>query len=919
MTLDELTAQGEPAPTAPVGMSLDDLVAQPRRGMSLDELTSGPKPKTSMSLEELTAGNRDKFPDEESWTAWWAKLGVEIPASMPAGAGALAAGTAIGGPVGFLAGVGTLVGGNMLAGAAGRETSAAVDRNLYGLDREAEHTTGDMLLDAGTSFLGGEAFKLGKGVMQAGGHAAARAGSRALGTRAADTLADMSLEDRIKPLVEQAAAMKDGRAELIERAKVLAPDTPQLADTDATQGLDLLRQGYRALRDTSWRGKTPWKLMMQSENPVVQQAGRETLLAAQMDQLTKGFMEFKTRDAFRAATKKLPRSQRKRVMKLLEESGHAQFGGDQALDPLLKSHKEVQEGLSREMFAVQNLVGVEELSHGARIPLQYQPDYVLSRLKPSVKKIIEGAQSPEAVEAWLVKHQGWDAGAARKAASAVFESKARPGAVFAHQRLMDKETGRSIFPEDFFEQDVMKLATEMIDRDSRVVTTNAIWGNGPLVADTITDMVSMPQGARDMLAGVHATGDMQAYQAFRSVLKERFAPGGDDIGRAMKLIRQFGSNAMLTKNWVLQLSEVSKSAAYGADGPAAMGVGAKLVDQMGGRWAARSGAITSNLDELVGEQYMRTALTFKIHPAKLARWSDEVTRRTSAYSALGTVQTVAERAAKEAEAIASGRLRAHSGAILKQAAEILPNRPSARAAAEELASAWSEAAGAAGRNAKGLVQLPERLYEEGVRELVTRWHYQTGAGMIMPAMRNPGVATALQYRAFMVQAQSHFKDDVIKPILNGVRNGDVSLAHLGMTRLIRSLGYSTGTQGAAIIFRDLISMRDERSEDELTDKVFNEVLAANGGIAAQGAGAAWKYLTDKDSRDFERLTQTFPTAQFLNSAARELGSGDVRTLEGARKMLGGVAPVAGMVLEGPVKGYVNNERERQKRVEKLLR
>ena len=756
--------------------------------------------------------------------------------------------------------------------------------------------------------------------------------------------------------------------------------SPFFGGTD-DEGIGLLRDIVDGSKAQSHWFRTPYRMLMNSKNPAAQQAGQMIFIANHLDNVVRSLdarygegiareTKKKVAEITAAAGKKAGKAAKKRISELITKEGHEQFGRSlDDIDPLLQGHKKVHERTMAEAFKLKELANVMQsaMHGGGYVPLQAQKDFVHSTLKPEIKQGVAGilekapeGQMRDQLAAYLSR-SGVKEGQASRAAQMFMDERTSARGIHQYSRLRDKETGEALLPEAVFEQDLLTLTGSMFEKDA-ILSTNSLlfgqkkkwytlkdkagkptqkgfgslrrygWEHGPGLDTMEGDTLLLPLVPRKILENLRKT-DLKEYKVAHEFFRERYAPTATSTTAHLSKIKKFTANALLTKNWALQLSEVAKATAYAANGVQSVELGAKVARQTKkARWAEATGAVQSSIDDTIGREITRDMARGgrQWHPAILARTADKTSRQFAAYSALGTTQQVAETAAKEMRIL--GRF---SGATKQQAMEILQDQGTARAldgeaAANTLREAWEAAAGRANqywdesgkvfRTREGfnpeLPTLEDGILERGVRNLVGRWHYMTGAGMIAPIMRKPSVAIAMQFRSFMVQASSQYKNDVLLPMWRGAREGDASLFYLGLGRAGRSMGHQWVAATPAVLVRDLQALRTEDDLEAYAQRLFSKVATESvggvGGIAASTMLEAGKLVGTGETRGWRNTTSLLPAVSALSTAvegglkgAHELGSGDfAKGLTGiaraSRPVIGGIFPQAGMALEGPL-------------------
>ena len=762
----------------------------------------------------------------------------------------------------------------------------------------------------------------------------------------------------------------------------------------AEEGLGLLRDIVGGAKAQSHWVRTPYRLLMNSKNPAAQQAGKMMFIANHLDNSVRALeswygegMAKATKETLAKITSKSDRkAAKKEISRLLKEEGHTQFGKSiDEIDPLLQAHKQIHDRVMAEAFTLKQMSGVMQAPPfgGGYVPLQAQKDFVFSTLRPEIKQGIgktldahleKGDDVARAQLAAYLSRSGVQESQATRAAQMFIDERKSARGVHQYSRLYDPKTNEALLPEVVFDQDIMAITSSMFERDA-ILSTNSLlfgqkkqwytvkdaagkpmigadgkhirrqgWKDGPGLDTMEGDTLKLPLVPRKILESLKKT-DLAEFKVAHEFFRERYAPQATSATAFANSVKKWTANALLTKNWALQLSEMAKATAFSSQGVQSVELGAKIAKQQGKkgkfRWAEATGAAQSSIDEQIGPTLIREMQRTggRLHPAILARTADKTSRQFGAYAALGTTHNVAETAAREVRL--GGKI---SSATKRQAMEILQDRGMDQDAAHKaLAEAYEAAAGRAGMHwsdsAKNFVKkegaksvmptLDDEILETGVRNLVGRWHFMTGAGMIAPVMRKPSVAAAMQFRSFLVQASSQFKNDVVEPIWLGLKTNDMDLFHLGLQRLARSQGHQWTTATPAVLVRTIQSGDSDADLLEISTKIMKESVGGTMGLAGTWAWGLGEALLTGDKTEASRSTQLLPSLSALFDSIAGIATGGHRVLSGepargvteiaksARPLVGAVHPVAGMVAEPFVNLAAEAAKAPQKKKRKL--
>ena len=852
----------------------------------------------------------------------FAPLPEEKPTTIPGimagiGAGALAGGGLLAGITAATGGLAAVpaalafAGSNLFGGFVGREYQSYYDEqdSIFkdvdddGYDPFENNHPADVALDLIFPYVLRGAARVG-----AAGLKAARGAQR---TSKAMKQADFDptiLPRSLKGLIDEAAAEKEKVRAILEanKAGAGAVSDEVVPETGSQGGMALLRQLKGQLGQFyGSRVQPAVSALKRSDDPLAQSAGRLISIMNAIERRHNSLAKLESARLFDRTLKKLPRERRKQVESLLRESGHRTFGKTRTeavkeLGPDLVHLLDEYRLLNSEMLNVKRLAGVQmKDASGEFVPLLEQSDYVFSRFRRDTAKLVEDLVESGSDDG-LVKYLLERGIPEERAAKIIAEIRGQPKVaknVYAHARLRDAD-GVPLMPEEAYEQNLFELTENMINRDALEVAHAASWGSG--ATKELAGVGEVPELLADVVTDLRRRGYVRFSRQIGDVAKETFLPDSSDTRKLVSGLRTFARNAMLTKNAPLQLAEVSKATAFGHHGAKALNRGGDLLapyaKRSGATINAMSGATESNFEALLGRATMdglRSSRFAAAHPAVWAAKADAISRRVSGTAALGTIHGVAQ------EAFELGS-RAPSRALLKYASEIFPRLPPEEAV-RKLAGMWK--AGVDARpSPKSRVLLPESEVLEGVQNLVGRFHYLTDAGEIAQFMRTPLGGAAFQYQSFMVQAARQFTEDVLKPIASGARflatEGDATLLHLGLSRLIRSFGHQLPLSTLASVVRIVMAGNLEDTElQAISERALKETAGSAAGIL--GETVAIPFASDP-GQALERRLSIFPGLAFGTQTAKGLLSPidkPAKFAQSVNNLIGGAFPQAKVALD----------------------
>jgi hypothetical protein len=337
------------------------------------------------------------------------------------------------------------------------------------------------------------------------------------------------------------------------------------------------------------------------------------------------------------------------------------------------------------------------------------------------------------------------------------------------------------------------------------------------------------------------------------------------------------SNLALTQSALTSMTEVGKSL-WTVGGPRAWARGVAYVNDnphLAGLFE-EFGATQAPIMDLIARESTTLGKfaddTARGMPMELMGRMERWLRGPGGY---GNVDVIVRNAQKAGDlmqaAIKSGEKVEFTPRMLKEASEIFPTM-SPHAAADRLGTEWIAGNGSLGRE----------LIGEGLQNLVRRQFYTTQIGLIGEAMQGSGGAIITQYKPFMIQATKHVWNDIVQPIAQGARTGDMDLMGMGVNRLAGLAAYSIPPVMASQLIKDGISGR--WGEDDYAEKYLMRVMKLYTGTTTGMFGdavSATVQLGTGSTRGIEDITQI---------PALSIGSGLVKDL--ARGTFQGDIPAA---------------------------
>lgn len=281
--------------------------------------------------------------------------------------------------------------------------------------------------------------------------------------------------------------------------------------------------------------------------------------------------------------------------------------------------------------------------------------------------------------------------------------------------------------------------------------------------------VALPGGgAQDMIVGEHAAAqledlfnrrDMKVYDAYVGALQERYAPPiNTDAGTSM--LQSAASRMALPRAFITQIGQMPTGAIM-AGGLKNVARGAVMVEENPVlRDVFRIGAQSHEFTDYAA---LATGSSAAQHSAPYMKPMENFLRGPGSYAAVPEIHDVAQESARMLEAN-----QPFSRALVKRASEM---------------GTTPEALGTEFISTDGT--LSHRTWIDTVQHLANRWQHVQKTGEIPAWMRTQGGATAAQFKTFGLKQSQLIYDDILQPIIEGIRSGDKSLRDLGLSRLGR--------------------------------------------------------------------------------------------------------------------------------------
>ncbi len=301
--------------------------------------------------------------------------------------------------------------------------------------------------------------------------------------------------------------------------------------------------------------------------------------------------------------------------------------------------------------------------------------------------------------------------------------------------------------------------------------------------------VSVGNGGQEIIVGERAAanladlanrGEWRAFNAYEKALAGRHMqpPKDADLSAILSgTARMALPRAFLTQIGQMPTGAIMHGGIKGmARGFAEVEANPALRDIF--RVGAQSHEFTDYAARAVGENAVESAAPF-MKPAENAL------RGPASYVAVPMIKDTAQ----EAAAMISAN-QPFSRALVKRAAEM---------------GTTPEALGAEYLSTDGV--LSHATWLDTIQRLTNRWQHTQGVGEIPSWARTQAGAAAAHFKMFGLKQSQLMYDDVIQPIIEGIRTGDKSLRDLGLARLARTAYMGVPANMGAAGLRTLASGR----------------------------------------------------------------------------------------------------------------
>ena len=340
--------------------------------------------------------------------------------------------------------------------------------------------------------------------------------------------------------------------------------------------------------------------------------------------------------------------------------------------------------------------------------------------------------------------------------------------------------------------------------------------------------VSAGNGGQEILVGEKAAaqladlanrGDWRVYNAYESALAARHMPPPKDPDLAKLLsatARMALPRAFLTQIGQLPTGAIMHGGVSGmARGLADVEANPVLRDIF--RIGAQSHEFTDYAARVAGVAAEQNAAPF-MRPA------ETFLRGPASYVAVPMVKDVAKEAAAMLEAN-----QPFSRALVKKAAEM---------------GTTPDALGAEYISTNGV--LSHATWLDTIQKLTNRWQHVQGVGEIPAWARTQAGAAGAQFKLFGIKQSQLIYDDIIQPLLEGIRTGDKSLRDLGAARAGRLLYMGMPANAIAGALRSLASGRMPRGAAILRQAVTGPTgVAGDVGYAVADSVSGHRYGDDE--------------------------------------------------------------------------
>lgn len=361
--------------------------------------------------------------------------------------------------------------------------------------------------------------------------------------------------------------------------------------------------------------------------------------------------------------------------------------------------------------------------------------------------------------------------------------------------------------------------------------------------------LTVGEKAAAQLSDLYNRKDWRAYDAYARALVERYAPPTASDG-LLSMAASATSRMALPRAFLTQVGQMPTGAImHGGVTGMARGIAdveANPVLRDIFRIGAQSHEFTDYAARALGETAERGAPFMKP--------TENFLRGPSSYVAVPMIKDTA----KEAAAMLQAN-EPFSGALMKKCAEM---------------GTTPEALGTEYLSTGGVMS--HATWLDTIQHLTNRWQHVQGAGEVPDWARTQAGAAAAQFKLFGLKQSQLMYDDVIKPIVDGIRNGDKSLRDLGLARLARTAYLGAPANATAAGLRAVASGRLPTAASAIRSAVTGPTgMAGDLGYGFADRASGHKY-GDNEFRNFKEipaLSVWLDTLGDVSGIAQDPGAG----------------------------------------------
>ena len=399
-----------------------------------------------------------------------------------------------------------------------------------------------------------------------------------------------------------------------------------------------------------------------------------------------------------------------------------------------------------------------------------------------------------------------------------------------HLAVQPRQRSNAAVDKELFEGDIFKIFNRQADDDVMRIANALTWGGDLALNES---GVLIPRGISNAIQYLTETGQDGLANSLREISANVYKKSSSPKNALLKFISTMTSSVMLTNSFITSAAEVSKQFTF--SGGAGVVLRAYKLTAPGGAYAHLNLSAANNAshplaDTLESSLHLLDPLlkrmpkfvqrgAAKIEPFRLQQNTEASLRQGGSIGAVAMVDEVAE-----ALHSALANNEPVSGALKKQAQEMLGSSLSPDEAAAAVASWWNPELG----------RVADDAMIHGRKTLTHRWYYTNAAMELPPIMSTDVGKVATMYKPFMLKAWHHVKDDVFQPIVEGMalytQMGDSSLLKLGLGRLGRIANYGLPISAAATMAKSAM-----RGRIPTAYSFFNQALGSTMGAGGEGA------------------------------------------------------------------------------------